>query len=432
MANMNPKQTMLVYNLAPIGNFRDWLDPSNPKGSTVQGVTNGEWGTMPVSLSHPYRNGQYQSGGSWVCEKYKIILHNTPGVTYRAGYGIAYEGSYKALNDTPMSEEWYLSGSSAEDAHTSAYEFGAQALAALRPDRPDFDFIREVVELKDVFKEITKRWKDFRWAAQKEQNRLRRKYGKRFSQKAADDYIAVNFGWIPLVNSVIDFVEAYTNLDKRVAQVIRDANRPVRRSGTLLIYKDDPVNTWYQNASFRGHPKLSPGHVSQCYAPGYASQTRTTFSRRVWFSGRSRYRLPPHRSHDELVKKLRKRLMGGRFTMNQLYNLIPWSWFVDYFVGLGHFIAANEPGVGERWTIDYAFIMDKRVKTRHLWYYHKPYPSKDAYLDNASVPWNVVRYTTESKRMVRSQASIFGWGFSQEDLSPWQLSILGALGYSRL
>jgi hypothetical protein len=308
------------------------------------------------------------------------------------------------------------------------WEFGAEALSQLRPDTPDFTFFRETMELKDLPQSLKKRLRDYRWIRQKEMARLKRKYGRRFSKRVADDYIEFNFGWFPLYKTIKDFFEHLDTREKQVEQILRDANRPVRRYAMLHVDNDytsfNDETSW--SDSGKGHSSMRPIHVSQCYASGRGSHMKKTGSRRVWCKGRSRYVLPSLRNGKPNMKKIRRRLTGLRVTPDQLYNLIPWTWAIDWFTGLGHFMQAIAPGVGDRWIIEYAYIMDERQFTWYETVHQHTYGP-----DNVKQRIEVV-YHRRNWRKARTAASLFGWGLSQEDLSPFQISIAGALGYSKV
>jgi hypothetical protein len=118
--------------------------------------------------------------------------------------------------------------------------------------------------------------------------------------------------------------------------------------------------------------------------------------------------------------------MGGRITPSVAYNLIPWSWLVDYFTDLGEFVDAISPGVEDLLIWDYAYIMRTKEVNRHVTRWQN--------VRNASNITEKVtaQADTTTRIKMRCHASPFGFGFKDGDLNIRQLAILGALGLSRL
>lgn len=123
-----------------------------------------------------------------------------------------------------------------------------------------------------------------------------------------------------------------------------------------------------------------------------------------------------------------RRIMGQRITARELYNAIPWSWLADYFTDLGHFVTATSPGVADRLVADYAYLMS------HVQW--KATTERTQEVRTSSNGSSKTRIASSAKTVrtikMRVRASPFGFGLSQNDLTPHQASILGALGISRI
>ena len=124
-----------------------------------------------------------------------------------------------------------------------------------------------------------------------------------------------------------------------------------------------------------------------------------------------------------------RRLLGSRVTPDVVYNLMPWSWLVDYFTDLGHFIQAVSPGVADRLAADYAYVMQTDIWTRTREGLVVVQGSKK---EDSQYIELTASTTLADVRKMRHRASPFGWGVSQDSLTPKQLAILGALGLSKL
>lgn len=139
------------------------------------------------------------------------------------------------------------------------------------------------------------------------------------------------------------------------------------------------------------------------------------------------YHLPPGPQDADWKKMMNRRIMGAIVSPREVYQLMPWSWLIDYFVDLGQFVDAVSPGVADRLAADYCYIMETETYTGTVQGSGTVRTSSDGQTE-------VVRSSnfrrTNSK--VRHEGSPFGWGVNPNNLSLSQQAILGALGLSRL
>lgn len=398
-------------------------------GSNVLLVTHKRSGYND-SIPHPRIRGAYRSGGEWAMWKEEIIhrISSPLPVQLADAENIYYLGSFYADRQYHVPFKPQLGWDSASNVHglqNSLRSRGAEAWNRLRVDEPDFSLGQELLELKDIpslLKTNTKRVI----------NLVKKEYPKRYRRKwrrdGANAYLEVQFGWLPILRSIRDFVIAYRNLDKRFKQLIRDEGKPVRRSTTLRDQYDNEIS--YKSATYstsygaRHKPVLS----TQFYASNSnKSTTHGTASRtyKTWAEGRFRYFLPPGPRTVSWRRSLIRRIMGLRITASELYEVFPWSFLVDYFVDVGSFMKSVSGGVADRYIADYCFLMrsiEYEYNTRSKIYLDTKDGPKPAYFERRTLQFRKTRIT----------ASPFGFGVKQTDLSPFQVSILGALGLSKI
>lgn len=251
--------------------------------------------------------------------------------------------------------------------------------------------------------------------------------------KTAQFYLGLQFGWLPLLQDIRNYIKAQSTKQARLQQLIRDAGQPVGRKRKLF----DPDNLGHIDGfdSFTSVPNgygsaYNPVHVTQCYGgQGYAWIRRNQESK-TWCEGKFRYFLPPGPKTVDWKKMMLRRIMNERVTPSQVYNIMPWSWLVDYFTGLGDFIdALDASNVSDRCVADYAYIMKE---TRYVTTVEKQGQTLSDV--NGAMPLNTITMKGETATItkMRSRASPFGWGIKQNQLSASQLAILGALGLSKL
>jgi hypothetical protein len=118
------------------------------------------------------------------------------------------------------------------------------------------------------------------------------------------------------------------------------------------------------------------------------------------------------------------RLYGLRPGVDTLYQLTPWSWLVDYFSNLGDVIENLNSLTSDGLVIPYAYMMAEKRIVEHT--------TLQIEVKRGSV-WSplTVGDRIEYVYQRRIPASPFGFGISDGDLTPKQISILAALGISR-
>jgi hypothetical protein len=321
-------------------------------------------------------------------------------------------------------------------------EEGARAWAKLKPDAPDFSAAVSLYELRDVPGMLHGRYKVLLkqiWLHKKVVRRRLKWYTSNLGSKkrrkshlsqAGEYYLALTFGWLALLRDTITFVQAHKKGQKRVNQLIRDAGRSVRRSRLLRvgIVFEDAKSATYSTSYGASH---LPTQTTNSYAfPNKSSSmtSRAIAYERSWCEGSFKYFLPPGPKTVEYKKNILRRLLGARVTPSAVYNMIPWSWLFDYFTGLGDFLEAISPGVGDRCVADYAYIMrtrEWRIKTTTTVHV------RTGKSQSTSQPATQTMVDTTQEK-IRVVASPFGFGVKQENLTPMQIGILGALGLSKL
>lgn len=125
-------------------------------------------------------------------------------------------------------------------------------------------------------------------------------------------------------------------------------------------------------------------------------------------------------------RRMLARIYGFRPSPAVVYNAIPWSWLVDWFTNLGHVIENMDGGVADRLAADYFYLMRtwESINNRFVTGFFEGHNGK-----NVTVTATASGYRA---RKLRVPGNPFGFDVAQKDLSPMQLSILGALGYSKL
>jgi hypothetical protein len=237
------------------------------------------------------------------------------------------------------------------------------------------------------------------------------------AKDAADEYLNIQFGWRPLVSDITDFGKVVRNADAVLKQYERDAGRLVRRRTNLPTDRE----SWETTTP---SPTIWEPVSSNLRATGGTGITRHSITRRRWFSGAFVYHLPTgydSRSRLDRYALLADRL-GLSLTPDTLWNLAPWSWAVDWFSNAGDVIQNVSNFSNDGLVMAYGYVMEHSI---HRVTYTWDLP----HVNGGRLNVQPLTLVTESK--VRVGANPYGFGVTWDDLSPFQLSILGALGISK-
>jgi hypothetical protein len=242
---------------------------------------------------------------------------------------------------------------------------------------------------------------------------------------AGDEYLNAVFGWMPLLNDVTKFGESVRKADAVLAQYERDAGKVVRRryqfpdetsTSTIQIQTN-------QRAAICGGLASFPASPGDSGVPLYRTDERTT---KRWFSGAFTYYLPSgYDSRNALASYASRadKLFGTSITPSTLWELAPWSWAVDWFSNAGDVIDNISANISNGLILRYGYVMENTIVKRT---FTMPRAALLG-VPNAGVP--PFTFIAESKKRVR--ANPYGFGLTWDGLSPYQVSVLSALGITR-
>jgi len=240
---------------------------------------------------------------------------------------------------------------------------------------------------------------------------------------AGREYLNVEFGWKPLLNDLKKTVDTVDKVQNRLKQLRADNGHWIRRRGTL----EDSVTLSVVNETESGYPIMVNQLFQNTSNPGTREVT-TSIRRRRSFSGAFRYWIP------ELIDvpnnwAILKRVYGLNPSPATVWELTPWSWFVDWFTNVGDVIANASAMAGDNLVARYAYNMSSyelRETVRGTLYLRTRVGGAWR-----SVNARVYGYKRQTIKL-RTAANPFGFGIDFGGLDFRQLAILGALGVSRI
>jgi hypothetical protein len=231
------------------------------------------------------------------------------------------------------------------------------------------------------------------------------------------EYLNVMFGYLPLYGDATDLVRVARDSDALLAQYERDSGRWIRRR-----YQFETTVTSSVQETANAVPVALGFSPSGLFATG-KRVTRQTTTTRTWFSGAFTYHLPRNgwrRSAAEL-----DHLYGVVPGLDTVWELTGYSWLVDYFSNVGDVMKNITAFEQDGLVMPYGYIMQE-VKLEHeeTW-------QGGLYVGGSLQPSVIVSRKTYLSQQ-RLPATPFGFGLELDGLSTRQLSILAALGISRL
>lgn len=242
------------------------------------------------------------------------------------------------------------------------------------------------------------------------------------ARKLGDEYLNVAFGWSPLVKSVLDTAKAIDRQEFIISQLYRDSGRTIRRR--YQFPKEENVTIVNMGATLP-YPTVSSNFLSS----GTGSfpmlrETKTVTDR--WFSGGFTYHMPPLR--DGLLDDLRRaklearKLYGARVDPEVLWNLMPWSWAIDWFTSAGDVLTNLSSFTSGGLVMRYGYMMETKTIT---------------VTDTMHVPivgHGSVRLCHSYGHTIktRRRATPYGFGLNFDGFTPYQWGIIGALGISKI
>lgn len=321
------------------------------------------------------------------------VNYNAPRV--KTGYIDPVYGTENTIDCSRVCNLYSGSLSFPSDALDTCASYGPDGWSRYQPRHQSAGLLQFLIELRDFPKMFKGRLDHFR------------DIGK--------GWLNYSFGWLPFLRDVRDFFQTQQKIDAQLLRLKQQNGKWLKRGGTLLDTKtsaNDEV--------------LDFGPQNGCVL---VSKKRTlTHTERVWFSASFRFFIPDLEKGTWGVTKAHKRIWGLEMTPNLLWELVPYSWLVDWCSNASATIRNLTAITADNLVAKNAYVM-RHEKTKQVGYVRAKGnlagPQGNHYSDFSCG----LTITAETK--CRSVASPYGFRLDWPDFTPFQLSILAALGISR-
>lgn len=158
--------------------------------------------------------------------------------------------------------------------------------------------------------------------------------GRSMLRNGANYFLNYQFGWSPLVNDALDCLDVADSYSRRLNEL-----QSLHRKGGLrrrIDLRTQIAQSTQTNVAFESEQgNLILGTI------------KNTSVRRNW--GVARWRptvngLPA--DPGDMQRLMRRTLYGLHVDASTTWNLVPWSWLIDWFGTFGDYLAANRNTVG--------------------------------------------------------------------------------------
>jgi hypothetical protein len=274
---------------------------------------------------------------------------------------------------------------------------------------------------------------------------------KRFSDLGSE-YLNVEFGWKPFLKDLKDFFYFQQKLASRL-KLLKARNGLQTRRRSKKVVTGDPVVICEGSLSrpfgdlsdpliggnelMSGFHLLGPFGGSVTY-PGQVGQADYSYAKlettTVWQCGTFYYYVPDIGS-DRWTESAKKVLLGIEPTPSLLYQVIPWSWLLDWFSNVGDVVSNLSNNAVENELLTNCFAMELREEEHYVevsCHWDESNQSEGLNSDFYLPPGDAsLSYKRSLVNKMRQQATPFGFGLKREEFTPRQLAILAALLVSK-
>lgn len=254
----------------------------------------------------------------------KVVVN---GVRSLSGFvyttsGIPLDSSIMAYMRSPYSYASYF-GRTPLDAITLTQ----MALANMNPNRPEADIGVDLLELREIPELLRDATDLLRHSRQDRQS------------SSAKAVVVAGFGIEPIIRDVISLFEFTRLVDKR-EKYLRELSSGFKRIKRKLTEEE-----WYGASPYGlAFSAVADENTSTNRARVVTSKATRTY----WFSARAKL-LDPISERD--LRRLAAEVTYGvnTITAQQLWNIVPWSWLIDWFSTTGSLMAAYRGGLKWEW-----------------------------------------------------------------------------------
>lgn len=401
------------------------IHPTNTREFITQMRENGEFKRPGYDIGHEFyskkitRDGGFQDGKS-----HKIFVNSTPDrwkerSNLHSQNEYLHDGAWLRCEDDPVPGKFIT---------TSDTVLGNRLMNMSAPNRPSANLLTTVSEIiLGGLPALSALY------ALKDRASAIRGVGS--------EYLNVQFGWFPLVSDVTKIVQALLNAEAIIGNFAKGSGQFIRRRRSLPSLQR---NILFEGANVRGGSAAfttgyrpdgtqisSSGGGFSASVPSASLVVSVSARQDAWFSGAFTYYVPEAGQgfFQDLSRfeALANKLLGTRLTPEVLWEIAPWSWLVDWMIGIQSNISVATRFSNDGLVLNYGYLMVRdRVAVNSLFKIRLPNGIGFGTYDDVPA---FTRLTIDVKRRIKSTP--FGFGLNPSSFDARQWSILAALGMTK-
>jgi hypothetical protein len=314
-------------------------------------------------------------------------------------------------------------------------EKGPKLVAQALPASRDMTMFRSIAELKDLPRSILQLrrtlgdLKRFYQSLSPEQIHALWKNSGAILKDIPREYLGYVFGWKQMYRDGLQLLSVPNKISKRIAYLqSRSGVGTTFRSSMGLPIEEGPgfPSVYLEEDSFPGIARVSDRQYTLKHS--VKPSLRVTLNAKFDF---------PTVAIPEFQAELFRRKLGVVPTFADLYELIPWSWLLDWSIGIGNYLESIETINSDRSLVNWGVItcfIEGDLAERVEWTEHhlstrlstNPFTAVNMDKHPRCSYECRLQYTYKTRKSLAN-----GYGVSTIDdvgsLTPYQLSILGAL-----
>jgi hypothetical protein len=265
--------------------------------------------------------------------------------------------------------------------------------------------------------------------------------GANIPRRIAGEYINQQFGVLPLLSDIGRFANAYQRAEELIDRYAKKSGTLIRRRYEFPVVEDVSVETpWPPDDHGQWFGGIGQQFIRDFLTPAYDGypgvRTDTIIrSKKTWFSGAFTFYLPKV-GNDVSSKLFREealmRYLYGGISGNTAWELLPYSWAVDWLTNAGDVIHNVNAFARDGLVMPWGYVMERCDV-------HVDRKVEGAYFGRMGNPGDgefrfsgPVTDSFSASYMRRRKATPFGFGLDVDGFTSRQKSIIAALGILRI
>ncbi|DAD51744.1 maturation protein [ssRNA phage Esthiorhiza.2_18] len=254
------------------------------------------------------------------------------------------------------------------------------------------------------------------------------------ARKHGDEYLNWVFGVVPTVSDLLKLCQAIIDFDKNLKQLLRDDGQyirrrfdfPVSRSSRIIATEGDSIPTGAHLFGGIGGSYVNTNFF-KTYEDGRGTASLTEErSERYYFTGAFSYYLASVSSPGGAIARgaeYARLLLGVQgLTLDLAYQLVPFSWLLDWFANVGDITSNATAFQNNNLVLRWGYLMrETRIKRIYR------HPG----IRFVTGPTGPITQTEEFTQKLRVKATPYGFGLNPNSFSESQWAILIALGLTK-